>query len=179
MNMPSFLQLWTTLAPALGDHLWQSTVFTIAAGILVLLLRKNRARARYLLWLIASLKFLVPFALLVFLGRHLSWIRSPIETQNHVSSAIREVGQSLMEPVWVASPGSMAETSSQPFPGLVPVLMLAIWVCGFVTVLSVWYVRWQKASTVVREGVLLHAGRELETLAGWSCRGEYASKSRS
>ncbi len=34
---------------------------------------KNRAHVRYWLWLSASLKFLLPFAFLIGLGRHFDW----------------------------------------------------------------------------------------------------------
>jgi bla regulator protein BlaR1 len=57
--------MWAALAPALGNHLWQSTLFALAAGVLTLTLRNNHARTRYWLWLAASVKFLVPFSLLV------------------------------------------------------------------------------------------------------------------
>src|SRR5262245_23158589 len=53
---------------ALTNHLWQSTLFALAAGLLALVLRNNKARLRYGLWLTASLKFLVPFSLLIGLG---------------------------------------------------------------------------------------------------------------
>lgn len=43
------------------------------AGLLTLALRRNRARARYGLWLVASLKFLVPFAALVAIGSRFGW----------------------------------------------------------------------------------------------------------
>ena len=33
-----------TIGPAVGNHLWQSTLFAIAAGLLTLSLRKNHAR---------------------------------------------------------------------------------------------------------------------------------------
>jgi hypothetical protein len=52
----------------IANHLWQSTVFAGIAGVLTLLLRKNRAHARYCLWLAASAKFLVPFSLLMLVG---------------------------------------------------------------------------------------------------------------
>ena len=65
--------IWTAVAPALGNHLWQSTVFAAVAGLLTLVLRKNHARARYWLWLAASVKFLVPFSFLVSIGRRLAW----------------------------------------------------------------------------------------------------------
>ena len=46
------------------DHLWQSTLFAAAAGLLTLALRGNSARVRHYLWFAASAKFLVPFAAL-------------------------------------------------------------------------------------------------------------------
>jgi beta-lactamase regulating signal transducer with metallopeptidase domain len=56
---------------ALLDHLWQSTLFAACIAVLVLLLRGHAARLRFALWLAASLKFLVPFSVLVLLGRWL------------------------------------------------------------------------------------------------------------
>jgi len=43
------------------NHLWQSTVFAVAAGLLTLAFRKNRAQVRYWLWFSGSVKFFVPF----------------------------------------------------------------------------------------------------------------------
>src|SRR6266567_1254774 len=56
-----------------ANHLLQSTLFAAAAALLTLVLKKNHARARYWLWLAASLKFLIPFSLLVDLGSRLGW----------------------------------------------------------------------------------------------------------
>ena len=50
------------------NHLWQSTVFAFAVALLALAFRKNRAEVRYWMWLSASLKFLVPFSLLIGVG---------------------------------------------------------------------------------------------------------------
>ncbi len=55
------------------NHLWQSTLFVLVAALLTLAFRRNRARVRFGLWLSASLKFLLPFSLLMSLGNHLSW----------------------------------------------------------------------------------------------------------
>jgi bla regulator protein BlaR1 len=54
----------------LANHLWQSTLFAAVACLLTLALRRNRAQIRYRLWLVASIKFLVPFSLLVAAGTH-------------------------------------------------------------------------------------------------------------
>ena len=49
----------------LANHLWQSTLCVVAVWLLTLALKKNRAAVRYWLWLAASVKFLIPFSLLV------------------------------------------------------------------------------------------------------------------
>src|ERR1700691_256902 len=59
------------MTQALAGHLWQSTFFALAAGLMTAAFRGNRAQVRYWLWLSASLKFLVPFALLLNLGSYL------------------------------------------------------------------------------------------------------------
>src|SRR5215831_2993697 len=52
----------------LANHLWQSTLFVALMGLLVVILRRNRASLRYWMWMAASIKFLVPFSLLVAFG---------------------------------------------------------------------------------------------------------------
>ena len=55
-------------SPFIINHLWQSSCFALLAGLLAFALRKNSPKVRYWVWLGASLKFLIPFALLVSLG---------------------------------------------------------------------------------------------------------------
>ena len=59
----------SNLSP-LSNHLWQSTLFFVAAWPLTLALRKNRASVRYWIWFAASMKFLIPlsFARMAKLG---------------------------------------------------------------------------------------------------------------
>ena len=71
--------MWTSIAPAVGNHLWQSTLFAAAAALWVFVLRDNPARVRYRLWLAVSVKFLIPFSLLVALGSHVTWPAPPGE----------------------------------------------------------------------------------------------------
>jgi hypothetical protein len=63
------------------NHLMQSTVFAIVVALLTLVFRKHRASIRHALWLIASIKFLVPFEVLVALGRQ-PWPMGPIGFAN-------------------------------------------------------------------------------------------------
>ncbi|HZJ33941.1 MAG TPA: hypothetical protein VFD21_20365, partial [Vicinamibacterales bacterium] len=71
----------------LANHLWQSTLFAFAIGMLTLMCRKNHASVRYGLWFCASVKFFVPFALLVALGERLEWAsKAPEITMPAVSA---------------------------------------------------------------------------------------------
>src|ERR1700678_503372 len=90
--------MWSAVAVGLGNHLWQSTLFLAIAGILTLSLQKNRARTRYGLWLAASVKFLVPFSLLVGLGSHLGWLRGSTGTKGGVYFAMEQVSQPFTQP---------------------------------------------------------------------------------
>jgi len=163
--IPKYLsEPWTAFAPALGDHLWQSTLFAVAAGLLTLVLQKNHAGARYWLWLAASLKFLVPFSLLVGLGNHLAWTGSATGTKAPLYVAMNELGQPF---TLAAVPVSSGMVSSPVSPGLIhllPALLTAVWLCGFVAVLSAWSMRWRKLSRAIREAVPLQEGREVEAL---------------
>lgn len=52
--------------PRLADHLWQATLFAVLAGLAAWLLRRGGAGARHAVWLIASAKFAIPAAALIF-----------------------------------------------------------------------------------------------------------------
>jgi bla regulator protein BlaR1 len=45
-----------------------------------------------------------------------------------------------------------------------PVFLTTLWLCGFLMVLGLWYVRWRRIAAVAREAVPLREGREVETL---------------
>jgi uncharacterized protein (TIGR03435 family) len=152
--------LWKTIAPALADHLWQSTLFAVVAGLLTLTLRKNRAGARYWLWLAASVKFLLPFSLLAVIGSHLSWLRAPAPTGASLSFTVEEISR----PFTRAGIGSQVTGSVSPNLSLLPLELLALWLCGFFVVLLVWYARWRRISAAIRDAVAVRGGRELEAL---------------
>jgi beta-lactamase regulating signal transducer with metallopeptidase domain len=76
------LSILRNAMPPIANHLWQSTAFVAAIGLLILLFGKNRARVRYGLWLAASVKFLIPFAALMALG-------TAIPLSNHAVPALQ------------------------------------------------------------------------------------------
>lgn len=149
--------MWTAMAPGLGNHLWQSTLFAAAAGLLTLALRKNQACARYWLWLAASLKFLVPFSLLTSLGSRMAWSRGSAATQGALSFVIEQVSQPFAQ-----------QASSQAAPQTVfvalPAILVAAWACGFAAVLMIWFAHWRRVSAGIRSAAPLQEGREVEAL---------------
>jgi bla regulator protein BlaR1 len=155
--------MWAAIAPALGDHLWQSTAFAVVAGFLTLILRKNHARVRYWIWQAASVKFLIPFSLLVGIGSRVARLRGATGTTAGLYFAMDEVSQPFTRATTAISEVS-SSTAWASLVHLLPALLLALWLCGFLLVLSIWYARWRRISALRREAVPLSKGRELEAL---------------
>ena len=161
--IPKFLSaIWAVIAPALGNHLWQSTLCVVIVGLLTLVLRKNHARARYGLWLAASVKFLIPFSLLIGIGGHLARPRVLPPTEPGFFVAMEEASQPFTLPAAHVIPPVAHSTSFPNLVQLLPAILVAMWFCGFVVVLLVWYARWRRISAAMREAVPLREGREVE-----------------
>ena len=120
----------------LVNHLWQSTLFAGVASVLAVLLRKNHAQTRYRLWLAASLKFLVPFSLLVMAGRQVEWRHAPVIVQP-LSAAVEQIGQPF-------APAAIAETAVTPAAIPWASILLAVWLAGAIFILARWSVRWRR-----------------------------------
>lgn len=162
--IPKYLsETWDAIAPALGNHLWQSTLVALTAGLLTLLLRKHRARARYWLWLAASVKFLLPFSWLVALGSHLAWSRSADAANPALYFAIEEISQPFTQTAAHVTSGATRSVASPSLLPLLPVL-LALWLCGFLAVLFIWSARWRRISAAKRAAVPISEGREVGAL---------------
>jgi beta-lactamase regulating signal transducer with metallopeptidase domain len=85
-----------------AKRLWQSSLAAAAAGLLVMALllivalRKNHAQARHWVWMIASVKFLIPCWLFTSIGSHLEWLKTSAAPAGRLSLAVE--GYSLA--VW-------------------------------------------------------------------------------
>jgi bla regulator protein blaR1 len=152
------------IAPALGNHVWQSTFFLAVAGLLTLILRKNHARARYWLWLTASLKFLIPFSWLVALGSHLAWWQPTTGTSGDLYYTIEEISQPFTQSTTAAVSPSAASLLSSGVVHWLLALLAGIWLCGLVAVLLIWCVRWRRIAVAIRCSTPLREGREVEIL---------------
>lgn len=147
---------WTA---GLVNHLWQSTVFAMGVWLLTIVLRRNHARTRYRLWVLASAKFLVPFSLLISAGGLL---------QPHLTTPAAQPAFSMVME-GVAEPFSMATGSTKANVGLSennafvavkpaamhreswsPFLLLGLWGCGSLFLLARWARIWWRIHIAVR-----------------------------
>jgi uncharacterized membrane protein len=99
---------------ALMNHLWQSTLFVIVVWLATLALRKNSARVRCWLWTAGSVKFLVPFSMLVGLGERFQWRAAPAAVQPAVSFVMQDILAPAV--VVIAAPTSIPQ-SAPVLPG--------------------------------------------------------------
>jgi bla regulator protein BlaR1 len=110
-------------------------------------LRHNRARLRYGLWLAASVKFLVPFALLAATGSLLEWQQAPAPIRSVVASpGVRDFNAPFTA-LWV-DPATMV-TATAPPQWIAP-LLFVVWACGFATIVLRRVRQWRQISAAVR-----------------------------
>jgi bla regulator protein blaR1 len=155
--------VWTAISLAVGNHLWQSTLFAAVAATLTLALRKNRARVRYRVWLAASIKFLIPFSLLISLGGHLARPRNSVSVENGLYSVAEELSQPFTRTAAPVVAPVVRAARADLLPLLRGVLM-TVWLCGFVAALGLWWWRWRRFSAAIRSAVLVSQGREVDAL---------------
>jgi bla regulator protein blaR1 len=146
---------------SLANHLWQSTLFAAAVWLVTLLLRSNAASLRHRLWLAASVKFLVPFSLLVGLGARLPLRTAPVVSPRPVSVVVNALGTPF------PTAGRAIETlepQERPSSRL-PEVLAVLWFCGFAGCVGWWILVWQQVRRALRRGVPLDLGIPVPTIS--------------
>jgi uncharacterized protein (TIGR03435 family) len=143
------------------NHLWQSTLFAVAAALLTLTFRNSRAAVRYRIWLSASLKFLIPFAVLMNAGGHLRRVPQPkaVATQA-LSTTITQIAQPFHQvTLAVPTPRSV---------DWVPIALAAVWACGSVFLVIIRLRGWLRICAAIRSGspMPLHAAISVRSTPG-------------
>ena len=144
----------------LANHLWQSTLFAAVAGLLTVALRKNRAQTRYWLWLAASVKFLIPFSILVDIGGHFRRHIPAAIPESRLSSVIEQVSQ----PFAVSAPLAAMPAAQPSSASLIPAILCAVWAVGFVTLVCSWWLRWRRIRVALRTASPLHLPIDMEVM---------------
>jgi bla regulator protein BlaR1 len=129
------------------NHVWQSTLFAGVIAILMLALRHNRARLRYGLWFAASIKFLVPFAMLAAVGGLLEWQRAPAPMRSAVASpGIRDFNAPYT--AISSDPTTMVTAAAQP--QWIATIVFTVWACGFAAIVLRRVRQWREIRAAVR-----------------------------
>jgi beta-lactamase regulating signal transducer with metallopeptidase domain len=144
-----------------ADHLWQSTLVAALAALLALTLRRNRPQVRYAIWLAASLKFLVPFAALVFVVNLSGWRPTATPVRPDVTVVIDAISQPFS--TIVTAPERRARTALTR-EQVTSIVLIGLWFGGFAAVVTTWTARWRRIAAAVREASLMQDGRQLDTL---------------
>ncbi len=128
----------------IANHLWQSSLFACAISLVALTFRNHRARFRHILWLCASLKFLVPFAALIAIGSYLPkpevyGIPVPVRS---VAAIGRPFRPPSVDGVF-SLPLSPALPPAAPIESGAATAIFLLWLGGFLSVAAYAGIRWR------------------------------------
>lgn len=145
---------------ALINHLWQSTLFAAAVGLLTLAYRNNRARVRYWLWFSTSLKFLLPFTLLMSLGSHLRLApdATGITARMTAPSVPLTIAQ-ISEPFPATLPMAPSARGRRDWTGIA---VWGVWAFGFAGIALIRFRGWLRVRSALRSSVALDIPADLD-----------------
>jgi bla regulator protein BlaR1 len=129
------------------NHLWQSSCVGLLASLLAFMLRGNSPKVRYWVWLSASLKFLVPWVLLVNLGSLVPW-----PDHRAASVATSTLPDTLVQIAEPFSPSRYAavQTQAQTHWGVTALTFL--WAAGFIVIAFTRCRSWYGVRAMLRAG---------------------------
>jgi bla regulator protein BlaR1 len=137
-----------------SNHVWQSTLFAVAVAVLTRGFATNDARIRYWLWFIASIKFLLPFSLLVSIGGALPWTPATISPPE-LSVVLTQIGEPFGDPDSSAQAAELATSDVSRWSTLV---VVAIWVSGAVALLGLRFKMWRHIRRALQTATPIHIG---------------------
>src|SRR5258706_13041180 len=106
------------------------------------------------------MKFLMPFGVLVAVGRSFGWSPSASAFRADMTFVIDVINQPFSKPELAAA--SLVPHSFRT--AVLPLVLLAIWLFGSAMHLLAWWVRWRRVAVVVRGASPLEDRRELDAL---------------
>jgi beta-lactamase regulating signal transducer with metallopeptidase domain len=127
------------------NHLWQSTLFCGGAWLITLALRANSAALRHSIWMLASLKFLVPFSLLFYAGSYIG-----LPAARTVETPPLMLGAALQSVSVLFSPTDALRASESGAGSVALAVLLALWSGGALFAAMQWLRAWRAAESLVR-----------------------------
>ena len=140
-------------------HLWQSTIVVALAAVLAWRLRHGSARIRYVIWLLASLKFFVPFSLLTLAGGTIgAWM--PLAGARAVAAA---GWLDAARPFLTLEANAPVDAVALSGASLTAVA-LALWTMGAIAIFAWRSKEWLRLSRMLGAAAPLESGREFAAL---------------
>ena len=155
-----------------ANHLWQSSVFALAVWLLTLALRRNQARIRYVLWMLASLKFLLPFSLLVSIGELIRWRGTAAVATPGFAPFVEDMANPFPPANVAATPWSTQTSHALSALGATGdhhanwfLLLVGIWACGTLLILGRWISLWWQLRVATRSAKVMTIAAEIPVLS--------------
>ena len=149
-----------------SSHLVQSTLFAGAAALLTLAFRANKAEVRFWLWLSASLKFLIPFALLSIAGSHIgTW--APPSSVGGIGAAVPTFLTAESSHSSGGTLGGVGSSEGAPAADRTTLYkeIAVVWLCGVVCVALIRLRGWWRIRRLIRGSVFIDIAAPVETRA--------------
>jgi uncharacterized protein (TIGR03435 family) len=148
-------------------HLWQSTLFGGAIALLTLAFRQSRAGVRHGLWLSASLKFVVPLALLTTLGGQLP-LGPIVQTATAPELATAPTRLDRLSGQAPAAHGASPDTLRWTRP-----VLISAWACGALGLVVYRLTLWRRIRATLRTSTPIRA-LTMQGIGGVSVRASAA-----
>jgi len=158
----TLLDSWNSMTlTSAFTHIWQSTVFVVCVWTLTLAMRDRAARVRFLLWMAASIKFLVPFSLLAALGS--CWPHTDLRplADARFYAVVQQLGQPFAAIPFETPDRSMTAHGLADWR-TISILLLGMWLIGSFLMLARLARQWWVANSLVKEAAPLEHGREVD-----------------
>ena len=134
---------------ALGNHLWQATLFGLLIVSLLLILKKFPARIRFYIGWIGLLKFVLPSALFIFLLG--DGIRSAFTSKSVLTESILSISAKFSEPLFLFnSPDTLSLETRFPYENIF-ILLGLIWISGSLALFIFWQLKVRQLRNQIKE----------------------------
>ncbi len=163
MSVHAWFADWSlTWWPSLGNHLWQATLFGLAALLVTAFLKTSRSQTRYLILLVALLKFAVPSMLFVagvgWLGFQPA-VLAPVDgTPESSAGTATELALRIATPLPSTPPPQTIKTGAPHAHSEIYCGLSIFWLLGFASFVAAWAKRRVAVLSEVRQAEVLRDG---------------------
>ena len=173
MSVHAWFADWSlTWWPSFGNHLWQATLFGIAALLVAAWLKTSRAQTRYLILLVALLKLAVPSTLFVagveWLGFEPPVLVADASPPQGAARKATNLALRMASPLPSATAAQAIERGDRHARSEIYCGLSIFWLLGFAWFVAVWAKRRVGVLSEVRQAEVLQDGPVSDAVVGVS-----------